>query len=328
MSLRTGTELIILTHLLNKTASLYGLLAILTGFHLSPLQFSMYIYSILGLVLTLYLAPHIRKQSPLQCLALAWLYVIDSAVNAAYTVAFGVGWFVVLARHMSELQDGEGVAPGGDTIGDTAGFTNPKFNVSRVAIIETPAAEAIPGRDIAAVVSADTVPAGVNVAPGSIPLSAAVFQGGSIASITVVSALWAIRIYFIFVILAYARGVLRQYIYTTTGASPASNLEDPFAASHPEGQGWKGKVGRLMVRVPRWYWLGTDEEGEWVRGTGGKFRHAGVEETSGLRLQTLEPPGVGERERRRRSGTGPPLPTVALDGVKVVEGQREADVRI
>ncbi|KAG9630115.1 hypothetical protein KCV04_g10391, partial [Aureobasidium melanogenum] len=48
------------------------------------------------------------------------------------------------------------------------------------------------------------------------------------------------------------------------------------------------------------YWLGKDDEDEWVRGTGERF-------TNKKRLNIRVPePGVGERERRARSGTGPP----------------------
>lgn len=69
------------------------MLAILTGFQLSLLQLSTYVYSISVLGLLVYLIPHIRKQSPLECLALAWLYALDTFINGAYTVAFGLDWY-------------------------------------------------------------------------------------------------------------------------------------------------------------------------------------------------------------------------------------------
>ena len=74
MSLSTGASLITLSLLLNKVSGLYGLLALLTGYHLSPIQLSMYIYSLFALVLTALLVPHIRTQSPLHCLALKMTY--------------------------------------------------------------------------------------------------------------------------------------------------------------------------------------------------------------------------------------------------------------
>ena len=112
MSLRTGVELISLTVLINKLSGVYGLLAVLTGLHLSPLQFSMYIYSCFALLLTAFLAPHIRKQSPFQCLAFAWFYIIDTILNTAYTLAFSFTWFLLVSQHHSEHQGK--TPPGGE----------------------------------------------------------------------------------------------------------------------------------------------------------------------------------------------------------------------
>ncbi|KAH0156018.1 hypothetical protein KCU82_g10453, partial [Aureobasidium melanogenum] len=76
--------------------------------------------------------------------------------------------------------------------------------------------------------------------------------------------------------------------------------ENPFREGREEGEGWKGRLGRIMTSVGKRYWLGKDDEDEWVRGTGERF-------TNKKRLNIRVPePGVGERERRARSGTGPP----------------------
>jgi len=115
-------------------------------------------------------------------------------------------------------------------------------------------------------------------------------------------------VYFCLVMLAYARLVLRQSISasaakqsttTYTSASASANMaENPFAEGRPEGQGWRGRLGRAMVSVGRTYWLGSDEDDSWMNGMGGKFRKSGD-------LGAVEN-GPLERERRRRSGTGPP----------------------
>ncbi|SLM35066.1 Protein of unknown function DUF1753, Golgi [Lasallia pustulata] len=313
MSLRTGTELITLSLLLNKVSGFYGLLAILTGLHLSPLQLSMYIYSLLALFLVAFLAPHIRSQSPFQCLALAWFYVLDSIINAAYTAVFGITWFLVISQHHSD-KAGEAPIPGagGSTIGDTAGFTSPKFNVSAVEVAASPAAGLTSGQDAVAVgIPAD---GSLGTAPysGSPSLGHGVLQPESMSSVIVIVALWAVRVYFILIVLSYARFVLRQYIATRanvqlhTGSADGNLAEDPFARHMPEGHGWKGRVGRAMVGLGRGYWLGSQEEDAWMMSGSGKFR----------RLATKEPeaPGVVERERRRRSGTGPPAPPPQLQG--------------
>lgn len=306
MTLRTGVELIVLTILVNKITGFYGILALATGYHVSPLQLSMYMYSILALFLTVYLAQYIRKQDPLRCLALAWVYAIDTVINAAYTVAFGFAWFLVLAQHPHETKpDGAPGGPGGKMIGDTSGFTSPKYNVSEVGVVAEPASGYKAGQDAVAagVGSADSFPAA--------GLGGAVFQSGSITSISIISALWAVRIYFVVIMLAFARSVLRQHIMMTSASqyalhtgSPSDTLaENPFAESREEGQGWQGKLGRFMVSFGKEYWLGRDEDGEWMRGMGGKFKK---------NTSSLEPPGVHERERRRRSGTGPPAPPPQL----------------
>ncbi|RHZ63754.1 inositol phosphorylceramide synthase regulatory subunit KEI1 [Aspergillus thermomutatus] len=284
MSLETGASLITLSLLLNKISGLYGLLALLTGYHLSPVQLSMYLYSLIALGLTASLFPHIRKQSPLQCLALAWLYLFDTVINAAYTAAFGVTWFLVISQH---YDNGTAKGPGSDTISQTAGFTNPKYGSSST---------------------------GGKSARSSDGLTNAVTQPESFPSIVFICLLWIIRIYFVFVMLAFARQTLRLYVAiprhtqlpthsrNTSIASVASVADidrEPFSPYSPDGQGWQGKLGRFMISVGRSYWLGEDEDGNWLNTMGRKFRARG------------ELPGPLERERRRRSGTGPPQPSQA-----------------
>jgi hypothetical protein len=55
----------------------------------------MYCIGVLGILV--YLIPHIRKQSPFECLALAWLYAIDTVINGASTAAFGMDWYFATA---------------------------------------------------------------------------------------------------------------------------------------------------------------------------------------------------------------------------------------
>ena len=320
MSLRTGAELITLSLLLNKVSGLYGLLAILTGYHLNSIQLSMYTYSLLALALTAYLSSHIRKQSPLQCLALAWFYVIDTVINAAYTAAFGVTWFLVISQHQKG-NDPSTIGPGAGTIGDTAGFTNPEFNVSSVNIAASPASGLRPGQDaVAAGIPADA-PAGSSRDSdgGSASLGHGVLQPESFNSIGLICTLWTIRLYFCVIMLAYARFVLRQHLahssskpgstFSYTSASTSSSLaENPFAPSKPEGLGWKGKLGRAMVNVGEKYWLGAeDDDQSWMAAVGGKFQRS-ERTTNSAPNGGLVVPGPVERERRRRSGTGPPPP--------------------
>lgn len=298
ISLRSATELIFLTLLFNKITGLYGILAIFTGYDLNALQLSHYIYSLIVLGLITWLFSAIRQpEQPLKVVGLAFILIIDSIVNAMYTSLFGASWFIVLAQH---LADGEvkDTAPGAGTIDDTAGFTSPEQNVSKVEVVATPAEGAIPGQVATA------------YPQEGMTLGSAVFESGSLASLTVICTLWIIRIYFCLVVLSYARGVVRSYVLTTssgyTHSEDPTMAENPFREGREEGEGWKGKAGRAMLQFPtKKYWLGRDEsegENEWVRSTSGRFNGR-----KDLRIKVPEP-GVGERERRARSGTGPPLP--------------------
>ncbi|KAI9827246.1 MAG: hypothetical protein M1832_005384 [Thelocarpon impressellum] len=321
MSLRTGTELITLSLLLNKVSGIYGLLALLTGLQLSPLQLSMYLYSVGALILTALLAPHIRRQSPLQCLALAWFYILDSIVNAAYTAAFSLTWFLVLSRAHSDARGGSGVpSAGGPTMDEAAGFTSPEFNVSGVHVVAQPAAGLTAGQDAVAVAA----PGGSNPTAAAPSLGHGVLMPESASSIAIITSLWLMRAYFTLVVMAYARSVLRVHMHSMShvhlspqpnGAAPDS--ANPFAAHTPDGQGWQGKLGRILVRIGRSYWLGLEEDVDgsdddgWAAGMGGRFEK---NRERGLG-------GAAERERRRRSGTGPPVPAPAEVQRAVVEGR-------
>jgi hypothetical protein len=302
MSLRTGAEMISLSMIFNKITGFYGLLAILTGFSLSPLQLFMYLYSLAALILLAFLMPHIRKQSPFQCLALAWFYLLDTIVNTAFTSAFAVTWLFAVSADDSNTSI-PGTAPGSGTIGDTAGFTNPKYNITNVIVVPTPVAG---GQE--AVAFATSV---ARAASGNPSMGHAVGIEETIPSMIVVVSLTIVRIYFILVMMAYARQVLRQHIYSSSSSKlhlhtegPADTpAENPFASGTPGGDGWRGNLGRTMVRVGENYWLGGQADDTWMKSMDGRFRTTKA---------PAGPPGTLERERRARSGTGPPAPPSQL----------------
>lgn len=290
--------MISLSMVFNKLTGFYGLLAVLAGLKLSPLQLSMYIYSVFALALTAYLMPHIRKQSPFQCVALAWFYLIDTIINSGFTAAFAMAWLMAVSASHSNSPMPKG--PGSGTISDTAGFMNPEYNVSEVNVIASPGSGAA-GQDAVAYGK----PGGVATA-SSPSLAHAAGIEESIPSIIVVVILTLIRIYFIFVVMSYARQVLRQSMHHSspqklhlhTDSSNDALPDNPFPEDSPEGQGWKGKLGRFMVSVGRSYWLGGPAEDSWAKGMGGRFKTT--------RPASTAAPGTSERERRARSGTGPP----------------------
>ncbi|KAL9601055.1 MAG: hypothetical protein Q9219_002764 [cf. Caloplaca sp. 3 TL-2023] len=322
MSLRTGTELITLSLILNKVSGFYGLLAPFTGLHLSPLQLSMYIYSIIALVITVLLASHIRSQSPFHCLALACFYILDSVINAAYTAAFAITWFLVISQHHSDASGNKAPGFGGSSIDETSGFTNPQYNVSSVDVVIAPDQGVSPA-DPALAVDQPGLP---TTAPGP-SLGHGVLQPESMSSIVTICALWTVRVYFILVVMSYARNVLRQHVAAIsrsntalhTGSKSATMAENPFEAHLPEGKGWKGKLGRWMVRLGQTYWLGSEAGADEWMNNAQSFRR---------REEGMSPvPGVVERERRRRSGTGPPPPMPPLQAGQYLRVQDATDGR-
>ncbi|CZS88848.1 uncharacterized protein RCO7_04529 [Rhynchosporium graminicola] len=306
MSLRTGVEMVSLSVIFNKLTGFFGLLAILTGVSLSPLQLSMYIYSVAALALIAFLMPHIRKQSPFECLALAWFYLFDTVINTAFTSAFAITWFLAVSADNANQSIPIG-APGGSTVGDTAGFTSPKYNVSQVGV-STNAGEGITGGQ-EAVAYGVTSAAAVTATNPSLAHGVGIEE--SLPSIIVVTFLTMVRVYFIFVTMAYARQVLRQHMYTTSSAklhlhmdgASEGRSDNPFTAGSPTGAGWRGKLGRIMVMIGENYWLGGQADDEWVKGLDGRFKTS---------KSSVGPPGTLERERRARSGTGPPLPKLQV----------------
>lgn len=306
ISLRTATEFITLTLLINKVTGFYGILALFTGYALNPLQLSHYIYSLVILGLAAYLAPAVRQPSePLKILALAWLYVLDTVINAAYTVLFGMGWFVLLAQHL-EGQPGEGQLPGQEMMDDTAGFTNPEVNATAVEVAVKPAPGLLSGQEAVVVSTHSAGGAG------------GVLESDMMTSIGLLALFSLVRVYFCLVVMSYARGMLRGYIAnssaSTTGYETGASA-DPSMAANPfqTTEGWRGALGRTMLRFPsKRYWLGREEIvsggesgmlSEWERATSGRFTQGGRKV---LRVKVPDSQGVGERERRARSGTGPP----------------------
>lgn len=333
MSLRTGTELINLLLLINKLTGLYGLLAILTGYHLSGVQISMYLYSLAALALGVHLTPHIRRgaSSPLQNLALAWLHVVDAVVNALYTTAFGLAWFMVLAE--SQGEETPNIPVGDKMMGDVAGFNDPTYVVSAVDVVVTSPAggshNALPAQEAHLIGHQATSMSSTSSTAG---LRERLLPSGSTASITTIVILWLARVYFILVVCAFARAVLRQHIVAqsqaTTGyAPPTTETGGALYAENPflDTPGWRGSLGRAMLRVARGYWLGVEPEetasgaaaaavaarapsthtAEWARSLSGKFdRRKGSQSVD---MTSPASNGTADREHRRRAGTGPPL---------------------
>jgi len=274
MSLQTGTELVSFALLINKITGVYGLLAILTGYSISALQLSMYLYSVLCVVALAFLLPHVRRQTPFQNLALAWLYILDTAVNTAYTTSFAVAWYM-------------------------AGFHDPKGTAGADAAPPQPTATGLAIRDDAAAAAAA---GNVTTSTGGGEDDGRAAQARETAvSMVLIVALTLVRVYFAAVVAAHARAVILRFVEGRPSSRDVddvgrkgSRAANPFARGTAEGEGLKGRLGRSLIAVGAGYWLGVRPDEEWARDVGNKFRargHGGA--AGGSAERSAEGPGVG-----------------------------------
>jgi inositol phosphorylceramide synthase regulatory subunit len=233
ISLQTGTELVAIALLINKATGFYGFLTLLTGFAASALQVTWYTISVVLIGLLAYLIPHVRKQSPFQNLALAWLYVIDTIAHFAYVSAFATTWYLETVQNV------------------------------KTSTVEEVASRRQDGNEKGDAMEAEPVVKGNPDAAASMVL---------VVAFTLLRVYFGLVImsYARAVLQRYSneeRGTTADEIIANGSSA------NPFAVGSPLGEGLKGKMGRLMVAVGQGYWLGYREEDEdWARDIGSKFR--------------------------------------------------------
>ncbi|KAJ0273359.1 hypothetical protein COL940_009905 [Colletotrichum noveboracense] len=239
ISLQTGTEIISLILLFNRLTGLYGLLAILTGYEISATQLSMYLYS-LGVVVCLAMfLPHIRRNSPFEALGLAWLYIIDTILNIAYTTFFAVGWYL----HSTALDKHPGSA----------------------------------GMPAAAEIAEEALANGAPVVPDVPKTTKHIGPQESWMSLGLIITVTLLRVYFAVVVMSFAQSVLQRF--TEMGWEEEGRKkgpDGPFSPGEPDGEGYRGRIGRVMLALGRSYWLDEKAQEEWASAMSSKFRHAGA----------------------------------------------------
>lgn len=234
ISLQTGAEFISLMLVLNKLTGVYGILAIFTGFELSLLQFSTYLYSILVLVSLAILVPHLRKQSPLECLLLAWIYILDTVINCICTTFFAVQWYLASTAESDGQPDAADMPENAGM--ETAAMLKRVGHVARVPSATMPHDTAF--------------------------------------SIVLITAVTLIRVYFSLVVASYAHEVLLRYVdrQVENDRPRAKDVNGPFAIGTDDGEGWRGWLGRAMLSVGRRYWLGYKDQEDWARSVNERLR--------------------------------------------------------
>lgn len=243
ISLQNGTEIITLTLIFNKLTGFYGLLAILTGYSLSLLQLSMYLYSVAVLLLVCTFLPHIRKQTPFEVLGLAWVYIIDTFLNAAYTTAFALSWFA----NSTALQRHPG--PTGDAPPENNG------------------------------VPSATLAQGTPVTPDVPKTTKHIGPEESWTSLGLILLVTLIRVYLALVVMSFARQVLNRH-RDLNGWEPESRKGDEegmFAVGATDDKTWRGRIGRKMLNVGRGYWIDERMHDECAKNASSKFHNAAAQ---------------------------------------------------
>lgn len=192
MSLKTGVELICIFTVFNKASGLYGLLALITGAPISGWQMSMYLYSIIAAIAFAYSLRHIKagSSSAFEIVAFAWLCIFDTLINFGFTALFATTWFLVLSQQTDSTT--------GAAMNETAGFTNPTNTVASVDVLPTLDSKGNPVTALAGT-SASSPPG----------LGGSVLHPEQYPSIFALAAILFIKLYFILVVLSYARQMVR-----------------------------------------------------------------------------------------------------------------------
>jgi len=260
--------------------------------------------------------------------------MLDTLINAGTTIVFGMGWFILLAQNLTPgntgSSNGIGAIPGGKMINDTAGFTSPKAGkVDEVHVIAKPAGK---GKMVQDAVAIGLPASGKNTGLGHV-----VFDSGSIMSLGILSLLWMVRVYFVIIVMSHARTCLRRSIAASTVNNGGSEsavatrngesrlLKSPFEKGQSNGQGWQGALGRLLVLFPKTYWLGIERDDDHVKAIKARERFRDRSTPRKVPRTPEHQTGTVERERRARSGTGPPIPAPKLSDIKRTSTENRTD---
>lgn len=84
------------------------------------------------------------------------------------------------------------------------------------------------------------------------------------ASMVLITVFTLVRLYLMLVVMSFTRQVMLAHVASLEGDKGVST--GPFAVGTPEGDGWRGRLGRAMVFVGEEYWIGGRDDGGWAAG--------------------------------------------------------------
>ena len=193
--------------------------------------------------------------------------MLDTAVNTAYTTSFFIAWYMAGLDSRPE-HDGDGgskspVENPGDGRDGGANDTSARWSMAEGG----------------GAGGGNSSHGGSGSGSGGAGDSKMQVRETAISMVTIV-ALTVVRFYFAVVVAAHARSVLHRYsegrprrdTEAAADGSGKGGMGNPFAKGSPEGEGWKGRLGRAMVSIGADYWLTRKEDEEWARDVGAKFR--------------------------------------------------------
>lgn len=215
-----GADLIVVAGIVNKASGFYGLLSLLTGAHIGVLSWILHIFSLVLLPIYIYAFCAVRARNALYMLSFVHLYFIDTLVDIGFTIAFCVKWFsharAVAAKASPVVSDivATTVATTAAVIAEAktiATFAAEDFMSSiedDIDLTATPVEDA----DFS-IATAPAVPELFERAAAAI--AAPSNESASVARESAVSIIFTVflllvRIYFTFVLIGFARQLVRQ----------------------------------------------------------------------------------------------------------------------
>lgn len=271
LPINLGADIIICAGLLNKASGIYGLLSLLTGHPISVMSWILHITSVVSLPLYIHAYISAKNRNALYMLLFAYIYLLDTGIDIGFTIVFCVKWFAEARRVSKVLSAATSAAADISASGSTtssvissiASATSTAIAEATTAAIKniptspadapfsiaTAAPEPVFLKRAAAVAveAASGAEAAAIAAANSAAAVSASNQSTSVARESVVTIiltvfLLLVRIYFTFVIIGFARKLVREENLRKYNGTPKNS--------------WRAKAQRILLTPFESFWTG------------------------------------------------------------------------